>query len=364
MTLARELRDPLAPLRAGLQMLRLAGADSGAIENARTMMERQLTHIIRLVDDLLDVDRISRGTFALNVQHVSLTDIVQGALAASKGQIEQQQHRLSVSLPPAPLYVDADAARLTQAIANLLGNATKYTPRGGDIAVEVSRADDHAVIAIKDTGVGIPDAMLGEIFEMFSQVNSEEAPQIGLGIGLTVARRLLELHGGSIEAKSGGAGKDSEFIVRLPLSATQARYADRSEPRAPAEPGGGRRILIADDNEDSAASLAMMLNMTGNDVRTASDGQVALDLGATFEPDLVLLDIGMPNLNGYDAARRIRGASWGTRAVLVALTGRGRDEDKRLSHEAGFDFHLVKPVDSDELDRVLALVPPRAQPPA
>jgi len=358
-TLAHELRNPLAPLRNGLQVMRLAGTDAESVERARAMMERQLTQIIRLVDDLLDVNRISRGTFMLRIERTNLIDIVHHAIETSGPPIEQQEHRLTVSLPPAPIYVDADAARLAQAFCNLLVNATKYTPKGGEIWLDLRRSGAHALISIRDSGVGIAPEMLRRVFEMFTQVDhSLETSQSGLGIGLTVVQRLIEMHGGSVEAKSAGLGRGSEFIVKLPVAVVQAHDLDRIESHAPvAANGQRRRILIADDNEDAAASLAMMLTMMGNDTRTAPDGLAALSVGAAFSPEIVLLDIGMPKMNGYDAARQIRAQPWGAQLVLVALTGRSQDEDRRLSHEAGFDFHLVKPVEPAALEKLLAIVP-------
>jgi PAS domain S-box-containing protein len=357
-TLAHELRNPLAPLRNGLQVMRLAGAAPDVVERARSMMERQLTQIIRLVDDLLDVNRISRGTFMLRIERANLADIVHHALETCAPPIEEKQHRVTVSLPPVPVYVDADSARLSQAICNLLVNAAKYTPNGGHIEVEMHRAGGDAVISIKDTGVGIPAELLGDVFEMFTQVDrSLETSQGGLGIGLSIVRRLVEMHRGSVEARSAGIGKGSEFIVRIPVAVVQAEDFERINSAAPAAPASGRRILIADDNEDAVESLALMLNMMGNETRTAPDGLAALQAGESFAPELVLLDIGMPKLNGYDAARRIRALPWGTRVVLVALTGRSQDEDRRRSHEAGFDFHLVKPVEPAALEKLLAIVP-------
>ncbi len=357
-TLAHELRNPLAPLRNGLQVMRLAGADAGAVERARSMMERQLTQIIRLVDDLLDVSRISRGTFVLRIERINLADVVHHALETCGPPIGQQQHRLTVSLPPAPIYIDADSVRLSQALSNLLLNAAKYTPKGGNIGLDVRRAGCHAVISVKDSGVGLSPEMLSEVFEMFTQVDrSLETSQSGLGIGLTVVRQLVEMHGGTVEAKSEGLGRGCEFIVRLPVAVVQEQNLKRIHAQSRTTNGHGRRILIADDNEDAATSLAMMLTMMGNDTQIALDGLAALNAGAAFQPDVVLLDIGMPKLNGYDAARRIREEPWGTRVVLIALTGRGHDKDRRLSHEAGFDFHLVKPVEPSVLETLLAAMP-------
>ncbi|MBC8119390.1 MAG: PAS domain S-box protein [Burkholderiaceae bacterium] len=362
-TLGHELRNPLAPLRNGLQVMRLATADTASVERVRAMMERQLTQIIRLVDDLLDVNRISRGTFVLRMERSSLSEIVHHALETCGPPIEQQQHRLTVSLPPIPIYVDADSARLSQALCNLLVNAAKYTPPNGDIWLHLRRVGGEAVISVKDSGVGISPEMLDGIFEMFTQVDrSFETSQAGLGIGLTVVRRLIEMHGGTVEVQSEGLGKGSEFTVRLPVAVVQEQDIDRISGHVqPAthsqKPGHKRRVLIADDNEDAAASLAMMLNIMGNDARTAPDGLAALDVGAGFSPEIVLLDIGMPKLNGYDAARRIREQPWGAGIMLVALTGLSQDHDRRLSHEAGFDFHLVKPVEPVALEKLLAIVP-------
>ncbi len=357
-TLAHELRNPLAPLRNGLQVMRLAGADTDAVERSRAMMERQLTQIIRLVDDLLDVNRISRGTFNLRIARSNLTDIVHHALETCAPPIEEKQHRLTVSIPPVPIYVDADAARLTQALCNLLVNAAKFTPNGGEIRLDVRRAEGDAVISIKDSGIGISADMLDQVFQMFTQLDrSLETSQAGLGIGLSIVQRLVQLHGGTVEAKSAGPGTGSEFIVKLPVAVAQAQDFERISTSALASNGTSRRILIADDNADAADSLAMMLSMMGNETRTAPDGLAALQIGSTFAPEIVLLDIGMPKLNGYDAARRIRGEPWGARLVLVALTGRSQDEDRRRSHEAGFDFHLVKPVEPAALAKLLAIVP-------
>lgn len=357
-TLAHELRNPLAPLRNGLQVMRLAGADANVVERARAMMERQLTQIIRLVDDLLDVNRISRGTFILRIERANLADIVHHALETCAPPIQDKQHRLTVSIPPAPIYVDADSARLSQALCNLLVNAAKFTPNGGEIRLDVRRNGGDAVISITDSGVGISPDMIDKVFEMFTQLDrSLETSQAGLGIGLSIVQRLVEMHGGIVEARSAGLGTGSEFIVKLPVAVVQAEDFKRINTSAPVGNVNSRRILIADDNEDAADSLAMMLSMMGNETRTAPDGLAALQIGATFAPEIVLLDIGMPKLNGYDAARRIRGEPWGARLVLVALTGRSQDEDRRLSHEAGFDFHLVKPVEPAALEKLLAIVP-------
>jgi CheY-like chemotaxis protein/two-component sensor histidine kinase len=338
--------------------MRLAGAAPDVVERARAMMERQVTQMIRLVDDLLDVHRISRGTFMLRIERANLTDIVQRAVETCAPPIEEKRHRLTVLLPPVPIFLDADAARLSQALCNLLVNAAKFTPDGGDIKVEVRRERGDAVISIKDSGVGIAPHLLGEVFEMFTQADrSLETSQGGLGIGLSIVRRLIEMHGGTVEARSAGPRQGSEFVVKLPVAVVQAQDFERISSLPTTAPITARRILIADDNQDAVESLAMMLTMMGNETRTAPDGLAALQFVESFAPEIVLLDIGMPKLNGYDAARRIRALPCGARLVLVALTGRSQDEDRRRSHEAGFDFHLVKPVEPAALEKLLAIVP-------
>jgi PAS domain S-box-containing protein len=354
--LAHELRNPLAPLRS-LQVMHLAGDNREMVERARTVMERQLQHLVRLVDDLLDVSRIGQGKLHLRKERIALSSIVSSALEVCEALIEEHGHELTVSLPPEPVYVDADKTRLAQVLSNLLSNAAKYSERGSSIRLTIQREDDQAVIYVKDTGVGIPAAMLPRVFDLFWQVDrSLEKSQGGLGVGLAIVKQLVELHGGTVEARSEGPGSGSEFIVRLPLALSAEEAPEEpSEQHAP-QLSSRRRILVVDDNEDAADSLAMMLQMMGNEVRTAHDGLEGVELAATFRPDLVLLDIGMPRLNGYDACRRIREQPWGKNVLLVALTGWGQEEDKRRSHEAGFDTHLVKPVEPEALEKLLQKV--------
>jgi DNA-binding response OmpR family regulator len=353
-TLAHELRNPLAPLRNGLQVMKLARSDGPAVEQARTMMERQLGQMVRLIDDLLDVSRISRGKVELRKERVALETVIQHAIETSRPLIENGGHDLNINVPPDPIYVDADLTRLAQVFANLLNNAAKYTERGGGITLAVQRQGSDAVVSVRDTGVGIPAHMLPKVFEMFTQVDrSLERSQGGLGIGLTLVKRLVEMHGGTVAAKSEGHGRGSEFVVRLPVVLSLVGH----EPSGEAEPvrtTARRRILVVDDNRDSATSLAMMLKIMGNETQTAYDGLEALDVGAAFRPDVALLDIGMPKLNGYDAARRIREQPWGKNIVLVALTGWGQEEDRRRSREAGFNTHMVKPVEPAALEKLLA----------
>ncbi len=352
-TLAHELRNPLAPLRNGLQVMKLASHEDGVVEESRAIMERQLGQMIRLIDDLLDLSRISQGKVELKTERCGLARVIENAVETVRPVIEQSNHQLAVVLPPNPLYVDGDATRLAQVFANLLNNAAKFTSPGGQIGLTVERQGSDAVVKIKDNGVGIPAQMLGTIFEMFTQVDrSLEKSQGGLGIGLTLVKRLIEMHGGSVAAHSEGQGLGSEFVVRLPLNLSVVEK--RPVKNDTVMPTSRRRVLVVDDNQDAATSLAMMLKIMGNDTRTAYDGLEAINVASQFEPDLVMLDIGMPRLNGYDAARRIREQPWGKDVVLVALTGWGQDEDRRKSQEAGFDTHLVKPIELAALEKLLA----------
>jgi PAS domain S-box-containing protein len=353
-TLAHELRNPLAPIRNGLQVLRLSGKETGVVADARSMMERQLGQMVRLVDDLLDVSRISRNKLDLKKQRVALAAVVHSAVETSRPLVEQSRHTLAVALPPGPVYLDADLVRLAQVFSNLLNNAAKYTEPGGRIWLSAEVAGREVAVRVRDTGLGIPADALPRIFEMFSQVDRNmERAQGGLGIGLTLVRRLVEMHGGTVEARSDGPGKGSEFTVRLPLAADGAggpRVAAGEGPAAAPR----RRILIVDDNHDSAMSLGMMLDLMGNETRTAHDGLAAVEAAGEFRPDVILLDIGLPKLNGYDACRRIREQPWGRGIVIVALTGWGQEEDRRRSADAGFDHHMVKPVEVDALTKLLA----------
>jgi PAS domain S-box-containing protein len=351
--LAHELRNPLAALRNALHVMQLAGNDRQAVEQARSMMGRQLQHLVRLVDDLLDVSRISRGKLQLRKDRVSLATVVTHALEVCGETAKDRE--LTVTMPEEPLYLDADKTRLAQALCNLLSNAVKYSEPGSPIRLTVERRRSEAVIGVTDAGVGIPPQVLPRVFDLFWQVDRTlEKSQGGLGVGLTIVKRLVEMHGGSVEARSEGHGRGSEFIVRLPVvpEVVQGQQQGPGEQRN--GPAGLHRILVADDNIDSADSLALMLKLMGNEVRTAHDGLEAVEAAAEYHPDVILLDIGMPKLNGYDACRRIREQPWGKGAVIAALTGWGQPEDKRRAREAGFDTHLVKPVEPASLDRLLA----------
>jgi PAS domain S-box-containing protein len=354
-TLAHELRNPLAPIRSALEVMRLSGSDQPALEQSQTLIDRQVQQMVRLIDDLLDLSRISRGKIELRKERIDLAEAINGAVETSRPLIEESGHQLETVLDPQPMPLDADLTRLAQVFLNLLNNSAKYTAAGGRIWLSSAREGDCAVVRVRDSGVGIPPQMLGHIFEMFTQVErSLDRAQGGLGIGLTLVRRLVEMHGGTVEAQSEGLGKGSEFIVRLPLTCDPPPPLDRdSGDGRPAAAQPRRRILVVDDNLDAANSLAMLLRLKGHDVQTAYDGIAAVDFAAAYKPDVILLDVGLPRLNGFDAARRIREAESAKRAVLIALTGWGHAEDRRRSREAGFDHHLVKPADPNQLEQLL-----------
>ena len=352
--LAHELRNPLAPLRNGLEVLRLVGHDPPAQQEAQQIMQRQLDQMVRLVDDLLDISRITRGKLELRKEQVELAPIIQMAVETSRPLIEAAQHKLIVKLPDEPISLSADVTRLAQVFANLLNNSAKYTPPGGRIELVVVRRNQEAEITVRDNGIGISAKMLPSIFEMFTQVDrSLERSQGGLGIGLTLVRQLVEMHGGHVEAHSGGEGQGSEFVVRLPILTKADLPADPLQLPAPSSTAEVRRILVVDDNRDSAITLGLMLKLMGNEVQTAYDGAAALQIADQFRPEMIVLDIGLPKMSGYEVARQLRQQAWGNDLVLVALTGWGQEEDRRRSQQAGFDYHFVKPVDIEDLKRVL-----------
>jgi PAS domain S-box-containing protein len=352
--LAHELRNPLAPIRTGLELMRLAADDRALVEDVRSTMERQTQQMVRLIDDLLDVSRITRGTFELRTTRVELARIVEGALETARPFIHECGHRYSVDVPAEAIVLEADPTRLAQVIANLLNNAAKYTPRGGQITLTVARDGADAVVRVTDSGIGIPAEMLDRIFDMFTQVDrSLERSHGGLGIGLTLVRRLVEMHGGTVAVASAGEGQGTEFSIRLPVSPT-AGEREISDVDHVVGVRSRRRVLVADDNEQAARVLGMLLTMMGNDVRVAHNGLEAVELADEFRPDIALLDIGMPKLNGYEAARRIRERPWGQAIVLAALTGWGQEDDRRRTGEVGFDHHFVKPIEPATLQRLLA----------
>ena len=361
--LAHELRNPLAPISNALQIIRLAPGDAQSVRGAAEMMERQVGQMVRLVDDLLDVNRISRGTIELRRERVELASVVCHAVEASRPAMESAEQALTITLPPQPIYLNADQTRLAQVMGNLLNNANKYTDKGGRIGLTVECEGEQAVIRVRDNGIGIAADELPHIFDMFSQVDTSLKRSVGgLGIGLALVKNLVEMHGGTVEVYSTGVGQGSEFVVRLPI----IEQLDTAHPLPP-EPTvsaptttTGHRILVVDDNRLSADSMAKLLQLTGNETHTAYDGFEAVAAAATFRPDVVLLDIGLPKLNGYEAARKIREQPWGQTMVLVALTGWGQDEDRQKSKEAGFNGHIVKPVELTALMKLLTELQPTA----
>ncbi|HET6423610.1 MAG TPA: ATP-binding protein [Planctomycetaceae bacterium] len=351
--LAHELRNPLAPVRNGLEVLQLAGDDVRVAREAREMMERQLGHMVRLIDDLLDVSRISRNKMQLRRGRIALTEIVHTAVETARPAIQAEDHHLQISLPAEPLFLFADLTRLAQVFSNLLTNSAKYTPRGGTISLSAEQQRDEVVVSVRDNGIGIPREAMGQIFDMFSQVDrSMERNTGGLGIGLAIVKGLVEMHGGIVTVESEGPDRGSLFNVTLPLLNDSVETSSRSQKdHTMAKPG--LKILVVDDNRDGAASMTMMLKLLKNEVRTANDGLQAIEMAEQFRPDVILMDLGMPRMNGYDATRQIRQQEWGTGIMIVALTGWGQDADRTLSREAGCDAHLVKPVELNELKRML-----------
>jgi len=354
-TLSHELRNPLAPLRNSVQFLRMQEPADQAVAPIHQMMDRQVDHLVRLVDDLLEVSRISRGTFELRLERVELATVVRNAVDTSNPLIHAAGHQLTVSMPREPLWLDGDPVRLAQILANLLNNAATYTEHGGRISVQAWREDGHARVAVRDNGTGIAADALPRMFQMFHRgsASSRRNPS-GLGIGLSLARGLAEMHGGTISVKSEGPGRGSEFTVRLPLAASEpAPAADRpADSMLPP-----RRVLVVDDNRDAGDSLGMLLEVLGAEVRVARDGAEALEAYSAYDPAVVLLDIGMPGMDGYEVARRIRARSPGPRPTIVALTGWGQEDDRRVSREAGFDHHMVKPAEIGALKELLRSIP-------
>jgi PAS domain S-box-containing protein len=352
-TLAHELRNPLAPIRNSLHIFRMAGIQDPKVERVADMMERQVAHMVRMVDDLLEVSRISRGKIELRKERVELASILRSAVDTSRPLIDAGEHRLGIHVPAEALVLAADPVRLSQVFANLLNNSAKYTPAGGEIAVNVTVDQGMAVVAVRDNGEGIPPQMLARVFNMFTQVNTGSRAQGGLGIGLTLARTLVQLHGGSIEARSEGRGRGCEFIVRLPLADGAAAAQSAHAGPAAEAPGRLKRVLVVDDNHDAADSLGMLLQFLGAEVAVAHDGPGALERMRAFRPEVVLLDLGMPGMNGLEVAKRMREDPIMRGITLVALTGWGQREDRRRTHEAGFDYHLVKPADVSTLQNIL-----------
>jgi len=352
--LAHELRNPLAPIRNSLHIMRLLVRNDPTADSAAEMMERQVHHMVRLVDDLMEVSRITRGSIELRKERIDLAGIVRSAVETSRPLIDGARHQLLIAVPTEPLTLEGDPVRLTQVIANLLNNAAKYTNAGGQIRLTIRREGDDVSISIQDTGVGIAADMLPRVFDPFVQgARSTIHAQGGLGIGLTLVKRLVELHGGTVEARSEGGGKGSEFVVRLPL-AERAPATDVIERAGRASPAlSSQRVLVVDDNRDAAESMRLLLEMLGAQVRVAYSGTEALDMLGTWQPAVVLLDIGMPGMDGHEVARRIRGQPELRDVTLIALTGWGQAEERRRSESSGFDYHLIKPADVRTLQTLL-----------
>jgi two-component system, chemotaxis family, CheB/CheR fusion protein len=352
--LAHELRNPLAPIRNAAQVLQHSECAEETVRSASVMIERQVGQMVRLVDDLLDVSRLNRGKIILRRARIELASHIYHAVEAARPIYKSMGLELTVALPPTPIYLNADPTRLTQVLGNLLNNACKFSDKGGRISLAVEEEDGQAVIRVKDTGIGIATEQLSRIFDMFTQVDTSlERSVTGLGIGLTLVKSLVEMHEGTVEVSSPGLGQGSEFVVRLPVLTVMPESPPQKTLDAP-PPTTGHRILIVDDNRDAATTLAMLLKWTGNKTYTAYDGVEALEAAANFQPDIVLLDIGLPKLNGYEVARKIREQPWGQNIIIVALTGWGQEDDRQKSKDAGFNAHLVKPVEQSVLMKLLA----------
>jgi signal transduction histidine kinase len=352
--LSHELRNPLAPMGTALQVLRLKGPQDPELVWTRDVIERQVEQMTRMVDDLLDISRITRGLIQLQKEPVELALVVERAVEMARPFIDARKHQLRVILAPGPVWLEADPARLAQVLTNLLNNSAKYTGEGGQIWLSAERQDDEVVIKVQDNGVGISPQLLPRVFEPFTQEDrSLDRADSGLGIGLALVKNLVELHGGSVRAFSAGRGQGSEFVIHLPVMKEAPPPAMEMQPK-PGAPARPRKILVVDDHADSARSLSILLGILGHEVRTAQDGPSALAEARSHPPDVVLLDIGLPGMDGFEVARRMRQESSLKNAILLAITGYGQDEDRRRTREAGFDAHLVKPIDPKNLNRLLA----------
>jgi CheY-like chemotaxis protein len=359
--LAHELRNPLAPVRNAAQMLRSSHADAAKLEWAANVIDRQSRHLVRLVDDLLDVARITQGKITLTFEAVDVATVVSMAEEMTRQLVESRKHALTVRLPATPLAVYGDCARIAQILGNLLNNAAKYSEPGSAISLEVEESGSEVVFRVRDSGIGIPADILGSIFDLFIQADrSLDRSQGGLGIGLTIVRNLVHMQGGTVQASSAGPGKGSEFVVRLPRVASQ-RAAEA--PLRSLSSASALRILVVDDHPDAAESMAALMQGAGHQSTVAHDGPAAIAIANSFRPDVILLDIGLPGMNGFEVARALKAAPETTGCVLIAVSGYGQAEDQRRSREVGFDHHLVKPADFAALERILDAIR-RDHPPA
>jgi PAS domain S-box-containing protein len=352
--LAHELRNPLAPIRNAIAVMRLRSFGDPRLEWCRDVVDRQVAHLSRLVDDLLDVSRITSGKIVLDVERLEMAQVVARAVEASTPLIEERKHDFEVVLPREPVFVSGDVTRLSQVLLNLLNNAAKYTPSGGRITLSFSQEEGEAVVRVRDTGIGIPADLLPKIFDIFIQgERSLDRTEGGLGLGLALVRKIVELHHGRVEARSGGPGAGSEFVVRLPLAAAPAPRTNAQSAAMLTAPARTIRILVVDDNRDSADSMTVLLELHGHEVRCAYDGPSALALAAEFEPEIVLLDIGLPKMSGFEVAQRLRAIPRLAHSRLIAMTGYGQAEDRNRAAQSGFDDHLIKPVDLPALEALL-----------
>ncbi|KQW43379.1 hypothetical protein ASD88_15025 [Pelomonas sp. Root662] len=353
-TLAHELRNPLAAISNALALQQHGQHSEHILASSRGIIERQVVQMVRLIDDLLDLSRLTRGIVELKREPLSLLGVVRQAVEASRPGVEQAGHRLLSTLPAQDCVVEADETRLIQVLSNLINNAAKFTPRGGTVEVGLSCEDGAAVLTVRDDGIGIPPEMLDRVFDMFTQVQRSHAHVGGgLGIGLTLVRQLVERHGGSVAVHSAGPNQGSEFVVRLPLGGQALVLPDAGTAAAAVRVASGLRVLVADDNADAAESLSLLLAINGNEVRTAVNGREAFEIAQAFRPQVMLLDIAMPGLDGHEVCRKVRQTPWGRDALMIATSGWGQADDRRLSAEAGFDHHLVKPVDFAAVDALL-----------
>jgi len=345
--LGHELRNPLSPIMTALELMRLRGGD--AFVRERAIIERQVRHLVSLVSDLLDLSRVSQGKVLLSKRPLETIDVVFRAIEMASPLVEQRGHRLIVKVPETGLRIEADETRLAQVVGNILNNAARYTPEGGRIRVTAWRDDGHVVLSVADSGIGMRHEVLARIFELFVQdERGRDSSREGLGIGLSIAKGLVELHGGTIAARSDGEGQGSEFVIRLPLAGAEDAAVERPGP-APAEGRSGKRVLVVDDNRDGAELLEEVFRALGHTTRLAYDGEGALELARGFRPEIAFLDIGLPVMDGYQLARRMRAVPGLQEVRLVAVTGFGQEADRGRAREAGFDEHLVKPVEIDAL---------------
>ncbi|HYL70216.1 MAG TPA: ATP-binding protein, partial [Candidatus Dormibacteraeota bacterium] len=354
-TLAHELRNPLAPIGNGVQIMKLSAAHDEQLRRTAEMMERQMSHLVRLVDDLLDLSRITRGKVTLRKESLDLRQVLAAALEAAAGPIAAKRLQLNVQMSDEAINVEGDQHRLTQVFSNIFSNATKYTDAGGRVWLRLEREGNEGVVRVRDSGVGIAPESLETVFEMFSQLRpAGHGGEGGLGIGLALVRQLVQLHGGRVEARSAGEGHGSEFIVRLPaLGLPAAAEQAPSQPPATGSHAGARRVLVVEDNPDAAESLRALLELLGHEVHQAADGAAALEAVRTFRPEVIFMDIGMPGMNGLEATRRIRELPLARQPLIIALTGWGQDSDRERSQLAGVDKHMVKPIDHEALREVL-----------